>query len=287
MIRTFMWFFSLFPGSRALFLGILVSISPFIALGGGGVSVFPNHLFYAYPNKSEVLTLKNPADQAVEVWFSFRFGYPVSFDTGTVNFAWGDTLAGSGSNGAGWMRVFPERIVIQAGESQNIRVIAAPPVGLPDREYWSRLVISSKASLPATVSKGKEALSSILVSEMIVPVHYRKGSVTSEVVLTNLRAELNQDRLKFNFLLRKVGNAAFFGRARFELVNASGQVTDSRKTPLVVYDTVSYCDFMSIAGLPRGSYKFNVTVDNKHPVTKSDIRLKFSPISDSFTFTIP
>jgi len=287
LISACTWFRSPSPRSRALFVGVLVLISPIIAYGGGGVSVFPNHLFYSYPNKSEALTITNPSDQALEVWFSFRFGYPVSFDTGTVNFAWGDLLAESGYNGARWMRAYPERIVLQAGESQNIRVIASPPAGLADREYWSRLVISSKASNPATVTSRKEALSPILVSEMIVPVHYRKGPVNSAAVLTNLRGTVEQDRLKFNFQLKKVGNAAFFGRALFELINESGQVADSRRNPLVVYDTLAYCDFMSIAGLPPGSYTFNVTVDNKHPVTKSDIRLKSPPISDSFKFTIP
>ena len=81
---------------------------------------------------------------------------------------------------AGWIEAFPRRMTIPPLQRQTIRLLARPPQGLADGEYWSRLIISAKGgSVPVT---GIDSTSNINVGltlevRTIIPLIYRKGKL--------------------------------------------------------------------------------------------------------------
>src|SRR5204862_7437145 len=45
---------------------------------------------------------------------------------------------------AAWVQAFPRRLTIAPLERQTVRLLVTPPAGLPDGEYWARLIISAR-----------------------------------------------------------------------------------------------------------------------------------------------
>ena len=97
---------------------------------------------------------------------------------------------------ADWVRALPRRVILQPGQRQTVRLLAQPPAGLPDGEYWSRVVISSK-SLPRdgdTVEvEGHEGVrvGLTLSTRTIISLNYRKGPVSTGLDVESLSASLD------------------------------------------------------------------------------------------------
>jgi hypothetical protein len=253
---------------------------------GASINIYPVQIFIDYPNRSAPIAITNTSDAPLEIWLSFRYGYPVAFDTGQVVFDWADTITSVATNAAPWMRTVPNRIVLQPGMSQTVRLVASPPGILPDGEYWARGVVSYKRSKQVAGPKSKGLLTS-LVTDMIIPVHYRKGTLSSGVLMHDLAAKVNGQRLEVSFALQRTGNAAFWGSAQLNLINGAGKVVDTRRHPVVVYKQLTYRNFVDLEALPPGPYTISVMLDTKHPAIKRNIRIDSAPVSETVKFTIP
>jgi hypothetical protein len=253
---------------------------------GASVNIYPVQIFIDYPNRSSPIAITNTSDAPLEIWLGFRYGYPVAFDTGQVVFDWSDTTASVSTNAAPWMRTVPNRIVLQPGMSQTVRLIVSPPGILPDGEYWARGVVSYKRSKQLAGAKSKGLLTS-LVTDMIIPVHYRKGVLSSGVVMHDFAARVDGQRLEVRFGLQRTGNAAFWGSALINLINSAGKVVDTRRHPVVVYKQLAYRNFVDLEALPPGAYTLSVMLDTKHPAIKRNIRIDSAPVSETVKFTIP
>jgi hypothetical protein len=265
----------------------LLALTMFVVFpAGASINIYPIQVFIDYPNRSAPVAITNTSDTPLEIWLGFRYGYPVAFDTGQVVFDWGDTIASGVSNAAPWMRAVPERLVLQPGMSQTVRMIVSPPSILADGEYWARGVVSYKRSKQLTVTKQKGLVTS-LVTDMIIPVHYRKGVMSSGIVMHDLAAKVNGQRLDVSFSLMRTGNAAFWGSAQLNLINGAGKVVDTRRHPLVVYKQLSYRNIVDLEALPPGPYTLSVMLDTKHPAIKRNIRIDSTPVSETVKFTIP
>lgn len=264
---------------RMFFLSLCV-----VSMAAAGIDIYPVQVFINHPNRSAPVNITNSTDTPQEVWLSFRFGYPVAFDTGQVIFNWGDTLASAGANAAPWLRAVPERVVLEPGGSQTVRLVVSPPGILPEGEYWARGVVSYKRSRSAARQRG---VVTSLVTDMVIPVHYRKGGLTSGIVMSDLAASVTGQRLSVGFSLTRTGNAAYWGTAQMNLINGAGKVVDTRRQPLVIYKSLTYKNFIDLEALPSGPYSLSVMLDTKHPAIKRDIRINSAPVSETIKFTIP
>jgi hypothetical protein len=253
---------------------------------GASINIYPVQIFIDFPNRSAPIAITNTSDSPVEVWLGFRYGYPVAFDTGQVVFNWSDTIASAPTNGAPWMRAVPERIVLQPGISQTVRVIVSPPSILPDGEYWARGVVSYKRTKRLSGAKEKGIVTS-LVTDLVVPVHYRKGVLSSGIVMHDLAAKVDGQRLDVSFSLSRTGNAAYWGSAQVNLINGTGKIVDTRRHPVVVYKQLTYKNLVDLEALPPGPYTLSVMLDTKHPAIKKNIRINSTPVSETVKFTIP
>ena len=90
-----------------------------------------------------------------------------------------------------WTQAFPRRLTVAPRERQTVRLLARPPAGLADGEYWLRMVIAAQAGrVPISGVTDTTAIQVGLTLEVrtIIGVNYRKGPVTTGLALSQLRA---------------------------------------------------------------------------------------------------
>jgi hypothetical protein len=277
--------------TRALLL--LLSLGVASSLAAQGVMVAPHAVFIDHTQRSGSVLLYNPGTQPVEVAISTIFGVPKTDSAGTIKL---DTLiADSSTSALAWIQAFPRRLTVGPRERQTIRLLARPPVGLADGEYWLRLVIAAQAGrVPISGVADTTAIQIGLTLEVrtIIGVNYRKGPVSTGVTLSNLRAEIIGDSLISRARIERRGNAAFIGTIRETLIDSTGAVRaqlsgDSSVTtyesPVGVYFTMEPRLASGIAkpGLRAGRYWLRYEIVTDRDDLDPKVVLKAPAVRDS------
>ncbi len=283
---------------RALGLaGMVVFASA--SLAAQGVMVAPHAVFIDHTQPSGSVLLYNPGTQAVEVTISTIFGYPTTDSAGGIRL---DTLpADSATSALAWIQAFPRRLTVGPRERQTVRLLARPPIGLADGEYWLRLIIAAQAGrVPITGVGDTTAIQVGLTLEVrtIIGVNYRKGPVRTGVTLSNLRAQIVGDSLITRAKIERQGNAAFVGMIRETLVDSLGavhplQVGDSvvrsYQSPVGVYYTMEPRLATAVArpARARGRYWLRYEVVAEREDLDPKVVLKAPAVRDSVQVVAP
>lgn len=283
---------------RALGLAFLLSLAAF-SLFAQGVMVAPHAVFIDHRVRSGSVLLYNPGTEPVEVAISTIFGYPITDSLGQIKL---DTLAADSSVSAlAWIQAFPRRLIVAPRERQTIRLLARPPAGLPDGEYWLRLVIAAQAGrVPITGVSDTTAIQVGLTLEVrtIIGVNYRKGPVMTGVSLSEVRAQFVGDSLITRAKLERHGNAAFIGVIRETLVDSTGAIHPQRvgdsvvttfQSPIGVYRTMvpRLGSAIPRPGLPRGRYWLRYEVVAEREDLDPTVVLKAPAVRDSVQLVVP
>src|SRR5438874_13827883 len=155
--------------------------------------VAPHAVFIDHRLRSGSVLLYNPGTEPVEVTISTIFGYPVTDSTGAITLRTVDAPDSTVPSALAWIQAFPRRLTVAPRERQTVRLLARPPAGLADGEYWLRMVIAAQAGrVPISGVSDTTAIRVGLKLEVrtIIGVNYRKGPVTTAVALSNVRAQL-------------------------------------------------------------------------------------------------
>jgi len=182
-----------------------------------------------------------------------------------------------------------------------VRLLARPPIGLADGEYWLRLIIAAQAGrVPITGVGDTTAIQVGLTLEVrtIIGVNYRKGPVRTGVTLSNLRAQIVGDSLVTRAKIERQGNAAFVGMIRETLVDSLGavhplQVGDSvvraYQSPVGVYYRMEPRLATAVArpALARGRYWLRYEVVAEREDLDPKVVLKAPPVRDSVQVVVP
>jgi hypothetical protein len=126
---------------------------------------------------------------------------------------------------------------LEPGQRQVVRVIARPPAGLPDGEYWARALVRARGGVPPIEEqRGDVAVQLDVETVMVVAVNYRNGDVRTGVEITGASAGPASDSLgEVRVDLRRTGNAAFLGRIAVELLDDRGRVLGEADEIVAVY----------------------------------------------------
>ncbi|OLC07383.1 MAG: hypothetical protein AUH41_10570 [Gemmatimonadetes bacterium 13_1_40CM_66_11] len=283
---------------RTLALAVTLALGT-ASLAAQGVMVAPHAVFIDHRLRSGSVLLYNPGTEAVEVMISTIFGYPTTDSTGRIKL---DTLiADSTVSALGWIQAFPRRLTVGPRERQTVRLLARPPAGLPDGEYWLRLVIAAQAGrVPITGVSDTTAIQVGLTLEVrtIIGVNYRKGPVSTGVTLSQVRAQIVGDSLITRSKLERRGNAAFIGMIRETLVDSTGAVHAQRvgdsvvttfASPIGVYFSMQPRLATAILqpGLPRGRYWLRYEVVAERDDLDPTVVLKAPAVRDSVQLVVP
>jgi hypothetical protein len=259
--------------------GAVLAVSPVLL---AAILVAPHAVFMDHRSRTGQVFLVNTGDAPEEVTIDLKYGYPATDSTGTVFIRLIEQPDSTEPSAAAWIRAYPRRAVLAPGQRQVVRLLATPPAGLPDGEYWSRIIATSRGSKVAVVG-GDSAISAGLSLELrtIISLSYRKGAVHTGVAVTDLRAIRQGDSLVVWFGAERQGNAAFLGTLTYQLVDATGKVRGEWETPVAIYYPLSRRYVFALDSVPAGPYtvRMNLTtarndLDQKHilpaqPVTRS------------------
>lgn len=225
------------PGlfARALFFCAL--LAGFGVREAAAVSVSPNAVYIDHRTRTGTLTLFNPGNLPEEITLSFAFGYPRSDAEGRIAVQL-DSVAPAGEPSVlPWVRAFPRRLRLEPGQRQVVRILVSPPAGLAEGEYWGRIRIHSTGGQPPieqTLDNNVRTSVSVAM-EIVAPVNYRNGSVSTGVRVTGRAVRATPEAAELTLDLEREGNAAFVGQVRAQLLAPDGRVVAETTDGLAVY----------------------------------------------------
>ncbi len=275
--------------TRALWLAAALGFGA-ASLEAQGVMVAPHAVYIDHRVRSGSVLLYNPGTEPVEVTISTLFGYPTTDSTGGIVLRTFDAPDSTLPSALAWIQAFPRRLTVAPLERQTVRVLARPPVGLADGEYWVRLMIAAKAgTIPITGVSDTTAIQVGLTLEVrtIIGIAYRKGPVTTRVALSQLRAQLVGDTLITWSRLERQGNAAFVGSVRGTVVDSTGATRASFASPLGVYFTMAPRIASFVGTLPRGRYWLRYEVVAEREDLDPAVVLPAPAVRDSVQLVVP
>ncbi|MGE0158667.1 MAG: hypothetical protein AB7T31_04595 [Gemmatimonadales bacterium] len=217
-------------------VGLAVLVGPLFS-----VSVSPMAVYMSDRERTGTMTLYNPGSRPEEIEIDFAFGYPQTDADGNLLVPLSEEPAPAGEPSAvPWLSAFPRRLVLEPGQRQVVRVLARPPAGLADGEYWARALVRSRGGQePIEARQGDVDIQIDVETLIVVAVNYRNGEMSTGVRVTGADAELVGDTTVTRISLERTGNAAFLGRLLIEALDERGDVITSSEQVLAVYRTLS------------------------------------------------
>jgi hypothetical protein len=204
------------------------------------VSVSPMSVFLSHTNRTGTITLYNPNPLPEEIEISFAFGYPQSDSVGDVTVPLSEVAPEGEPSAVPWLRAFPRRLVLQPGQQQVVRILAQPPAGIEDGEYWSRVLVTATGGRPPVEQQVQPDVRVAISMRTIIvaSLNYRKGALTTGIELTDARAERTAGGLQVTMDLARQGDAAYLGHIGIEVLDAAGNVLHEEQDVLSVYRTL-------------------------------------------------
>jgi hypothetical protein len=267
-------------------LFVLVLARP---VAGQGVVVAPHAVFMDHRSRSGSVLLYNPNTEPAEVTISLLYGYPVTDSTGAIVLRTVEAPDSTEPSALAWLQAFPRRLTVAPLERQTIRLLARPPAGLADGEYWARLVIAAKGGrIPVTgVTDTAIQIGLTLEVRTIIGVNYRKGPVQTAVTLSGIRAVPAGDTMEVWTHLERRGNAAFIGTIRGVLVDSLGATRGEFASPLGVYRTLDPRFAMAVSPLAPGRYRLRVELTSQREDLAPELLLPSPTVRDSIEVRVP
>jgi hypothetical protein len=252
---------------RPLLTFLALALPAAAPLPARAVTVSPTALYLGTRNPSALLTLVNTGEHAEEIELGFGFGYPVSDSAGILRVDIVDSAAAGEPSLAGWLRAFPRRLVLQPGQRQVVRVTVVAPAGLPDGEYWGRVLVKSRGGEPPIEqTQGQVRMQLSLETTFATAVFYHRGDVHTGIGIPSATATRTPDEVQFTIDLAREGNAAFLGRLRAELVDGAGTKLTEFEDVVAVYRTLRRRILLRTgAPLPAGPLTVRYLVDTERP----------------------
>jgi len=251
---------------RRLGTGTALAVAALVALPlvAAAILVSPHAVFISARTRSAEVTLANTGTDPEEVTLDLRYGFPTTDSAGGIYVQLFDSIPAGHPAATNWVRAFPRRVVVPPGSRQIVRLVAQPPAGLEDGEYWSRLIVTSRGQRMA-VAGGDSAVSAgvTLVVSTIISVSYRTGDLHTQVNLLDFQAQTAGDSLVAWVGLERQGNAAWLGTTWVRLKNTAGAVVREWETPTAVYFATRRRYAWPVADLPRGAYTVELELNTE------------------------
>ncbi len=252
--------------------------------GAQGVFIAPHAVHIDARTRSGTLELYNPGNDAVEIEISTLFGYPVTDSTGKITLLLEADPDSAAHSAADWIAAFPRRLSLEPRARQTVRLLARPPAGLEDGEYWTRLVVAVRGgTMPVSGADSAEGITVGLSLEVrtIIALTYRNGRVQTGVSTRNLRANQEADTLAIRMDLTREGNAAFIGTLRWSLVDSTGATLVVDELPIAVYYQMSPRRVLPLDDVEPGSYRLIVELTSERSDVPPDVVLPIVTVADT------
>lgn len=254
------------------------------------LNISPIYMFLAEPARSQECVVRNPDDDTVEAWINFRYGFPSMDDTGKVTMVYLDSAQAVADvhNASSWLRAFPQRFVIPPQGAQVVRILVTPPPSLAEGEYWTRVVVTEKRTqrLAFRGGAGKRTGAVYAFSGSDVPMHYRKGHVSTGLEIQNSQASQADSTILLSFDLSRMGNSSYWGKIGIRINDESGKTVLTTDRKLAVYNTLHYVTRVNVARLTKGQYTIELSFMTQREDINPKLLLKQSTSVETVSFSI-
>lgn len=260
-------------GLAAACMALLVSDLP-------AVVVAPTAVYLTDAQPSAAINLYNPSSVPEEVEVGAFFGYPATDADGNIYLEMGAGDADVRS-AAGWVQALPRRLVVPPGERRVVRVLARPPAGTPDGEYWARVVLTSRGqTLPMSgiADSARVQVGLNLEVRTIIALTYRQGPIETGVSIERFAPQIVGDSLVVRPGFDRTAEGAFIGRVRVALEGPDGEPVRSWEEQIAVYGPYDRRYAFDVSDLPAGSYRAVLRLDTAREDVPEGHRLRFEPV---------
>ena len=246
------------------------------------IYVSPTAVFIDDRARATQVTIGNSGDSPEEATIELKFGFLDADSAGTPYVRFVEDPGPEFPSSADWIRAFPQRVLLAPRSQQVVRLLARPPENLPDGEYWTRMIITGRgAALRVTGADSTVRAAVNLEIRLVTSVTYRKGRVSTGVVVRGLNVEAEGDSLTVWARLAREGNAAYHGTADIELVNARGTTVRRWSAALSVFYPLPRRFSFPSGTLEPGDYKVRFRVRAERPDLPADKVLPAPTVTDS------
>jgi len=183
------------------------------------------------------ITVLNPHATRAEFSVDLRFGFATTDSAGRLRVELRD--GPDSASAADWITPYPNRFTLRPGGTRTVRLLARPPAVLPDGEYWARITVHARDDSPPSFIDTSDSSSGrvriAMETATVLPIFFRKGTVTTGVAITDLDAVAHQDSIDVSATLSRRGNGAFVGVAHLRVQDASGATIVKTDRQIAVY----------------------------------------------------
>ena len=264
-------------------LGMIAASPPVQAQG---VLVAPTVIFANSRTRSATMDLINTSAGPSEITVETQFGYPVTDSTGGISVKLVDTADTGAPSIAKYVVAYPRKVTVAPGAKQTIRLLVNPPANLPDGEYWSRIIITSRGAAARLSARSTTDTNAIqvgvtLVVRTVTTLLYRRGTVTAAVTATGLTADKVGDSVVVRAKIARAGTGVFLGMAHLELMDGAGRVVALLERQLPVYYPLAPRYSLAIPNDARGPYSVRLKLANDRDDIPMKDRLPFAPVIET------
>lgn len=265
----------------AIPIGLLAVL---VVARAAAIIIAPTAVYIDHRSRAGSVELHNPGAEPEEVTIETVFGYPATDSLGRIYVYMDPDSAGAERSAATWIRPYPRRATVPPGRRQAVRLLAQPPADLPDGEYWTRLVVTSRiqqAPLAGATDTAAVRVGLTLQVRTVISVTYRKGRVTTGVTLTDFAPEIVGDSLILRPRLTRNGEAAYIGALRTTVRDSAGTVRAEWTEQVAVYYELYRRFAYDVTELTAGAYWVHVELSTERGDILPEHRLPAAPVADS------
>jgi P pilus assembly chaperone PapD len=205
-----------------------------------GIGIDPHMVVLTHARPSGEITVLNPRPGRAAFSVDLRFGFATTDSAGQLRVELKD--GPDSASAAGWIIPYPDHFTLRGGATRTVRLLARPPEGLRDGEYWARLTVHARDddAPPGRSDAGAMDTSAARVrvameTATVLPLFFRKGIVSTGVTIGAVEAVAQRDTLDVRAMLTRNGNGAFIGVASIVVRDSGGRPIASADRRLAVY----------------------------------------------------
>lgn len=265
---------------RRIGVATLIASALPATLAAQAVLIAPQAVVVDRGQRAGTFTVVNIGEDRVEVDLSTLYGVPVTDSAGNLLLDTKTPITDSTPSAADWIEMFPRRFALEPGARRTVRLLVRPPDGVPEREYWARLVVASRATPRVAPVAAVEAVNVAITLEVrsVFPFLFRKGTVATALELGEPTAVRGADSITVRVPLTRRGNAAWVGTLRATVEDRGGRVVRETELPLGVYHTLHPRLVLPAADLPDQDYLIRIEAVGRRNDLPTSFVLPTAPV---------
>jgi hypothetical protein len=236
------------------------------------VTIAPSMLFIDSKSGIGNLYITNNTATPQEVSISFVFGFPDADSAGNAKMNYNDTVAAGIYSLNPIVRAFPRSFLLDSKQAQTVRLQVRTKGNLKDASFFSRVKVTSSQKTPDIEKKTTDAVTAQISFkfDQIFPVFYRKGNVSTGVIVHDVSTALKDNKLTVITDVERTGNTPYIGSIKAELFSAAHEKVALSEATASIYFRIKNKMELDLSKAAKGPHKLVLTFETK----RSDVAVE-------------